>query len=377
MNRPAKAERQTDNPSGDRRSCSKWVVGSLQLLLVILVLLSAAVLYYSGTLVGTLFRFALLLAAVGLLVRIWGLYRRNLALGFWKRPFAPQSRPYTSQFLNRSAFWLVLGGTMQFTLPVASFAPDELEGLIYVMWGLIVLMVLLELFPPKRIYRTPNALFAVGWIFLLLDLVQIARPPDRSEAVIIDAAFRGEWEVFHGGRSPLLNHHYGIPSQQFALDLDRALHGPPPEKIADKLESYTAFGELLYAPSDGTVVEVVNDLPDNPIGKTDAVNLIGNHVTIEIRKDRYVLMAHLLRGSVGVKTGDRVRRGQQIAKCGNSGNTSEPHLHLQIQDRVKFDFDNTRTFPILFRKVTRVRYGRAERLDEADVRRNDRIIANK
>ncbi len=376
MDRPGVIDKQADRPRSHKHSCAKAVSVALQALLSIFALLFAADLYYAGTLAVTLFQLALALAVVGLVVRIWGLYRRNLTFGLVQSPFGTQSRPYSLQFLNRAAFWLLLGFTMQLTLPEAGFTAIDYAGLKIVIWGLIGFLVLLELIPPKRIRGTPNVLFAIGWVFLLLELYQISRPPDRAEAVLIDAPFRGEWEVFHGGRSPLINHHYGISAQQNALDIDRALHGPPPEKAAGKLESYAAFGEHLYAPADGMIVEAVNDLPDNPIGKTDEVHLLGNHITIEIGKDRYALMAHLMRGSVTVKNGDRVKKGQQVARCGNSGNTSEPHLHFQIQDRAKFDFDNTRTFPILFRDVTRIRNGLAKRLIEADVRRNDKIIAN-
>ena len=121
------------------------------------------------------------------------------------------------------------------------------------------------------------------------------------------------------------------------------------------------------------VVSVEGGLPDMPIGQTGRKRLVGNHIVIEADPERYVLLAHLKQGSVRVSEGETVRRGQPIAACGNSGNTSEPHLHLQVQNHADFHAPDLRTFPILFRNVVRIRGGRATQEAEADVRRNDRI----
>ncbi len=85
-------------------------------------------------------------------------------------------------------------------------------------------------------------------------------------------------------------------------------------------------------------------------------------------------MAHLKKGSVRVKVGDVVSVGQEIARCGNSGNTSQPHLHIQVQNRAEFFAPETQTHPILFRDVM-CRRSNHQRADSPfDVRRNDRII---
>jgi murein DD-endopeptidase MepM/ murein hydrolase activator NlpD len=98
-------------------------------------------------------------------------------------------------------------------------------------------------------------------------------------------------------------------------------------------------------------------------------------VVVDIGHERFVLLAHLKRGSVCVSRGQQVQRGQKLAECGNSGNTSEPHIHLQVQSRADFEASDLRTFPILFRDVARVRSGQRKQLQEADVRANDILIA--
>ena len=134
-----------------------------------------------------------------------------------------------------------------------------------------------------------------------------------------------------------MNHHYPIRAQRYALDLVMTVGGRESKGDPDRLESYAAYGQPLFAPADGRVSRVVNDRPDMPIGETDTEQIVGNHVVIELGGGRWVLLAHLMKGSVLVSEGQQVRRGQPIARCGNSGNTSGPHLHLQVQDGPDFE----------------------------------------
>ena len=87
------------------------------------------------------------------------------------------------------------------------------------------------------------------------------------------------------------------------------------------------------------------------------------------------MMAHLKEGSALVRVGDRVRLGQPLAQVGNSCNTSEPHLHIQVQNVGTFDVADAgiRTFPILFRHAVLVRGGETHAPADVDARRNDSI----
>jgi hypothetical protein len=232
----------------------------------------------------------------------------------------------------------------------------------------------LALIPQKKVRISTNGFFAIAWVFLAMELVRIVLPASAAEAVVIAPPFRGEWYIFQGGRSVLINHHYAIRAQRHALDIMKPVDGRDFQGEKGQLTSYPAYGQVLYAPADGTVVEVVNDRPDNAIGKTDLQQIVGNHVIMDIGGGRFALLAHLKQGSVRVAAGEKVSSGQAIAECGNSGNTSAPHLHLQIQDQADFFAKGLRTFPIMFRDVERVRTGRREKLAEADVRRNDRVL---
>ena len=83
---------------------------------------------------------------------------------------------------------------------------------------------------------------------------------------------------------------------------------------------------------------------------------------MDIGGGRYVMMGHLKQGSALVEVGDGVRLGQRLALVGNSGNTSEPHLHIQVRTPAGFDAADagTRTYlPILFRDTVLIRGGEA------------------
>jgi murein DD-endopeptidase MepM/ murein hydrolase activator NlpD len=149
------------------------------------------------------------------------------------------------------------------------------------------------------------------------------------------------------------------------LEGDRARVGDP-----ERLESYPAFGATLRAPADGKVVRAVDANPDMAIGESDAKSPVGNHVVIEIAPARYVLLAHLRRGSVAVKQGQAVRAGDPVGQCGNSGNTSQPHLHLQVQSGEDFWAKDLRTYPIVFHGARLIR---GQSTATGSPRRNDRI----
>jgi hypothetical protein len=107
-----------------------------------------------------------------------------------------------------------------------------------------------------------------------------------------------------------------------------------------KNESYYAYGNDALAVADGIVVEVKDGIPQNvPGANSRAVPITletvgGNHVVLDIGGGRYAFYAHLQPGSLRVRLGDHVRRGQVLGLVGNSGNSTEPHLHFHLADGV-------------------------------------------
>lgn len=100
-------------------------------------------------------------------------------------------------------------------------------------------------------------------------------------------------------------------------------------------EDYFTFGQPVLAVADATVVAVVGDMPEAPPHQfltLPLTDLGGNRVVLDLGGGAYAFYAHLQTGSPAVRVGDHVRRGQVIARAGNSGNTSESHLHFQLMD---------------------------------------------
>lgn len=141
---------------------------------------------------------------------------------------------------------------------------------------------------------------------------------------------RGSFQGVNGGL---------YDAQRFAIDWMRVdaqgelVHGDPTD-----VSHYVDYGAKVYAVADGTVVDVLDNLPDQSPGKLPDPTTItlrtveGNHVTIDMGHGLFVFYAHLKKGSVRVARGDHVKAGEVIGELGNSGNTSAPHLHIHVMD---------------------------------------------
>lgn len=99
---------------------------------------------------------------------------------------------------------------------------------------------------------------------------------------------------------------------------------------------YATFGTPLLAPCSGTVAIAVDGVPDMPVPVMDRQHMAGNFVMIDCGEFA-VALAHMRRGSVAVENGDQVQLGDPIGEMGNSGNSSEPHLHLHAQRGIPDD----------------------------------------
>ena len=97
-------------------------------------------------------------------------------------------------------------------------------------------------------------------------------------------------------------------------------------------EDYYAFGQPISAPCDGEVVLSVDGVKDNVPGVLNPFYVPGNSVLLKTKNGEYVFFAHFKQNSVRVKQGDKVKQGEVLGLCGNSGNSSEAHLHFHLQN---------------------------------------------
>jgi hypothetical protein len=141
----------------------------------------------------------------------------------------------------------------------------------------------------------------------------------------------GRWAVMVGGVS-VLNHHVHAPGQAGALDLIavRSDGARAAGVCPDRLEAYEAYGREVVSPCDGVVIAAVDGLPDQVPQQIRTAPPAGNHVRIDTGRS-VVHLSHLRPGSLRVAEGDRVVTGQRLGEVGNSGRSSEPHLHVHAE----------------------------------------------
>lgn len=167
--------------------------------------------------------------------------------------------------------------------------------------------------------------------------------------------FKGKWYVVNGGITQDTSHSWDILPQRFAYDfimIDEQGNSYNGDK--ENLHSYYCYGMDILAPADGKIIAIKNNFPDCRImsnGQTDpnTPDIGGNRVTIKHSANEYSTICHLLPKSINVRVGQTVKRGDVIAKCGNSGNTTEPHVHFQIQNT--YHFYSSIGLPILFSNI--------------------------
>ncbi|QFG21501.1 M23 family metallopeptidase [Actinomadura sp. WMMB 499] len=237
--------------------------------------------------------------------------------------------------LSRYQLPLILAGmALTFTESLHGAAWLGLTGMVLVIAGLLV--------------------FAAGF---LIKPGEPARAPVR-----LGAPVRGRWVPVNSPSDKVPSHGTHELGQAYAIDLVHqpdekaawaALHAWPPMR---RPSAFAAFGEPVLAPADGVVVSVGRWQRDHwsrnswiafPYLMVEGIArgilsmltlssgrfVLGNHVILDLGDGVYGVFAHLKRGTVRVRRGDRVTAGQVLGDCGNSGNSSEPHLHFHLMDR--------------------------------------------
>ncbi len=159
--------------------------------------------------------------------------------------------------------------------------------------------------------------------------------------------FNGTWMVSNGGRTKETNNHLredGPRHQIYAYDFREEFTG-----IKDRLEDYEVFGKEVLCPADARIILVKNDSVDiNPGEQNKGVGM-GNGVGLDFGNGEFGLICHFKFNSITVKEGDRVKQGELIGLCGNSGGSSQPHIHFNLQENPKMK--NRKALPAQFRKI--------------------------
>jgi hypothetical protein len=207
-------------------------------------------------------------------------------------------------------------------------------------------------------------------------------PVRRSEVVVIGPPLHGERFISADSCCDSSRHtRAALPvngqvflAQRFAVDWEQLnaeghIYTGVYTGVQSDPASYTIYGHDVLAVANAAVVAVIDGWPDQPPGKMPSNIAIeeadGNSIVLDLGSGRYALYAHLHAGSITVKLGDRVKRGQTIAHVGNSGNTLAPHLHFQVMDTPSSFASNGLPYAIDLFQVTGATAG-TEAFDKAE-----------
>jgi hypothetical protein len=175
----------------------------------------------------------------------------------------------------------------------------------------------------------------------------------RRPSVTVAAPVRGRWRAVNSPGDGVPSHGIIAYGQSHAVDL---VHEPAGTErpsfgwwpLMRRPADFPGFGQPVYAPLDGVVLRAAgrqrdhlsrNSWPALVYLLAEGVRelfgprlILGNHVILDRGDGVYAVLAHLRRGSLRVRKGQSVRAGEVLAECGNSGNSTEPHLHFQLMD---------------------------------------------
>ncbi|GAB2909226.1 M23 family metallopeptidase [Streptomyces mayteni] len=181
----------------------------------------------------------------------------------------------------------------------------------------------------------------------------------------------GGWRALNSPADKVPSHGTSAYGQSHAIDITAAPEDRPGPAFgwwppARPNRDFPAFEQPLFAVADATVVHATDRHRDHLSRNSypallylfveglfrdtaGAGRVVGNHLVLDLGDGVYAMYAHLRRGSLTVRPGDRVVAGQQLARCGNSGNSTEPHLHFQLMDGP--NLDTARGLPFTWRGV--------------------------
>ena len=190
---------------------------------------------------------------------------------------------------------------------------------------------------PKGFFRNlmNSALLILGLIFTFLIVRAFQGRTYDDDAVSLEFPLKtGDYYISSGGSNAVLNNHFnrGSKSQRYALDVN--LLGDSGSVSSGlglgKNEDHYIFGQTVYAPCSGKIIELENQVADNVGGSMNVgpEQGQGNFIVIDCN-NTVVSLVHLKQNSLVVGLGDQVEAGQKLAKVGNSGFSQEPHLHFQ------------------------------------------------
>lgn len=197
----------------------------------------------------------------------------------------------------------------------------------------------------------PHAFTAAMAVFFLA-LTARALSGYGYQDTAVDLAFplaSGTYYIGQGGSATSINYHHTDRSQRYALDIV-ALNGfgtRAAGMMPKNLANYVIYDREVKSPCTGVAISTHDGIEDNRISETNTGEPAGNHIILACGTAR-VLLAHLREGSITVQGGEIVTAGETLGRVGNSGNSSEPHLHMHAYLGGTLDYNAGEGVPMTF-----------------------------
>jgi urea transporter len=325
-----------------------WINGFLRSLGAILFMPSPAIGLFLLGLILFHSRVLFLLAIIGY---YFGISLQGAFVGSYRNAF------YDLNAFNYPLIAMALGGI--FNIPSVKSYTFALTGVAMAT----VLIKSIDIFWAEYgipVFTLPFLLITLGYIYVLNLLQYKYRPfiykdsPEEtaeyfytqesrySQVSTMYLPFKDSWSVYQGFDGEWT--HKGI--WKYAYDfVIKNKKGFTYENEGKNLEDYFCYKKSITSPCKGVVAYTSDIFPDNPIGVVDTFNNWGNFIVIKDYRGFYVGLCHLALGSILVKPGDWVDIFQDVALCGNSGYSPQPHIHIQCQST---SFLSSVTLPFSF-----------------------------
>ncbi|MFF2849521.1 peptidoglycan DD-metalloendopeptidase family protein [Streptomyces sp. NPDC058001] len=229
--------------------------------------------------------------------------------------------------------------------------------------------------PYPRIWLGLGAALVVV-LMLLRSGMRNLRPVANRPPVEVLPPVTGRWSAVNSPADKVPSHGTHGYGQTYAIDIvaePEPGDGPARPGFAwvwppvCRSDAFPAYGAPLLAVADGTVVHASdnqrdhlsrNSLPmlayllliESTLRETlGAARIVGNHIVLDLGDGTYAMYAHVQQGSLKIRAGDTVEAGTPLAACGNSGNSTEPHVHFQLMNSP--DLDTARGIPFTWRDI--------------------------
>jgi hypothetical protein len=172
----------------------------------------------------------------------------------------------------------------------------------------------------------------IGHFLMTINVIPLAYPAaiaDTKPGLTVKIPLHTAMIVGWGGDSVEDNAPHAVwPSERWAYDLVME----PYNTGSSHAEDYGIWNQEVYAPLDAVVIAAYDEEADITPGSEDVLSMEGNYVYLKVAgTGTYLLLNHLKQHSVAVAVGDKVQAGDLLGRVGNSGSSSEPHLHIHHQ----------------------------------------------